>query len=96
LDTNVILSDGKKWLVTLTKGAIWVTEPNKVYGVEFLEDTELIVMKTPSVPGDKYKQDGTPSNPELSKIQDRRRQRGLEPIYKEQLEDLHKSPEKRA
>lgn len=88
LYTGHFLSDGSHWIISLSDGAVWVTEPNKVYGIEFVEDTELIVMKTPSVPGDKYKPDNTPSDPKLSEQQKSRRQRGLEPLYKEQLEDL--------
>src|SRR5262247_3510763 len=38
----------------LGPGAIFVYEPGEVCDVEFLEDTELIVVKTPSVPGDKH------------------------------------------
>lgn len=39
---------------TLVTGDIWVYEPGDVSKVLFLEDTDLIIIKTPSVPGDKY------------------------------------------
>jgi len=52
-DTMKIV-DGKQWIIEAKQGFIWVTEPNQVYGIEFVEDSELIVIKTPSVPGDKY------------------------------------------
>lgn len=35
-------------------GDIFVYEPNDVSDVQFLEDTNLIIFKSPSVPGDKY------------------------------------------
>lgn len=35
-------------------GNVFVFEPNEVAAPVFLEDCELIVIKTPSVPGDKY------------------------------------------
>lgn len=37
----------------LGPGAIFVFEPGEVCDVTFVEDTELIVVKTPSVPGDR-------------------------------------------
>lgn len=33
---------------------IYVHPPGEIADIEFLEDTEMIVVKTPSVPGDKY------------------------------------------
>lgn len=41
-----------KW--TMSDGDIWVTEPGEYFRIEFLEDTDLIVVKTPSLPLDKY------------------------------------------
>lgn len=38
----------------LSDGEIFIYEPNEVSDVVFLEDTDLIIIKTPSVPGDKY------------------------------------------
>lgn len=38
----------------LTSGDIFVYEPNEVSEVEFLEQTSLIIIKTPSAPEDKY------------------------------------------
>lgn len=38
----------------LAKGDIFAFEPNEVSDVVFLEDSELIIIKTPSVIGDKY------------------------------------------
>lgn len=39
---------------TIVKGDIFVLEPNEIADPIFLEDCELIVVKTPSVVGDKY------------------------------------------
>jgi len=36
------------------KGDFFVYYPNEISNVIFLEDTDLIVIKTPSVPSDKY------------------------------------------
>jgi quercetin dioxygenase-like cupin family protein len=38
---------------TLGTGDIFVYEPNDVSDVVFLEDTNLIIIKTPSIPNDK-------------------------------------------
>lgn len=38
----------------LTKGDIFIYEPYDKSYVDFLEDTELVIVKAPSVPGDKY------------------------------------------
>lgn len=38
----------------LGSGDIFVYEPNEISNVKFLDDTILIVIKFPSVPGDKY------------------------------------------
>ena len=35
-------------------GDICVLEPGEPYYAEYLEDTEVFAVKTPSVPGDKY------------------------------------------
>lgn len=42
---------------TLGPGDIFIYEPNDVSDVIFLEDTNLIIIKTPSIPDDKYKVD---------------------------------------
>lgn len=39
---------------TLGKGDIFIYEQGEVSDVSFLEDTELIIIKSPSAPGDKY------------------------------------------
>ena len=33
---------------------MWIYEPNEVSDVEFLEDSELIIVRWPSIPSDKY------------------------------------------
>lgn len=38
----------------LSDGDIFVYGPSDVSEVEFLEDTDLLIIKTPSVPDDKY------------------------------------------
>jgi quercetin dioxygenase-like cupin family protein len=38
----------------LTAGDIFIIFPYEIANPEFIEDCELIVVKTPSVPGDKY------------------------------------------
>lgn len=38
----------------LTDGDVFIYEPGEYSEVTFLEDTDLIIVKTPSVPGDKY------------------------------------------
>jgi hypothetical protein len=38
----------------LTDGDMFVYHPNEVANVMFVEDTELIVIKWPSIPSDKY------------------------------------------
>lgn len=39
---------------TLVEGDIFIIHPNEIADPEFLKDCELIVIKTPSVPGDKH------------------------------------------
>ena len=39
---------------TIKTGDVFVIEPNEVSKSEFLEDCHIIVVKTPSIPGDKY------------------------------------------
>ena len=39
---------------TLEEGDIWIYEKNDISDVEFLEDSELIVIRWPSIPTDKY------------------------------------------
>lgn len=39
---------------TLETGDIFIYEPNDVADVRFLEDTDLVIVKAPSVPEDKY------------------------------------------
>ena len=38
----------------LKVGDMWIYEPNEVSDVEFLEDSELIIVRWPSIPSDKY------------------------------------------
>lgn len=38
----------------IESGQIFILEPFEVADPEFLEDCEVVVVKTPSVPGDKY------------------------------------------
>lgn len=45
-----LVADGK----TLTDGDMFVYNPKEVSNVHFLEDTDLIVIKWPSVPSDKH------------------------------------------
>ena len=33
---------------------MWIYEPNDIADVSFIKDTELIVIKWPSIPSDKY------------------------------------------
>lgn len=40
--------------VILSAGAIWIVKPGEISDAIFLEDTKLIVIKAPSVPGDKH------------------------------------------
>lgn len=40
--------------VELSDGEMFVYSPDEISEVTFLEDTDLIIIKTPSVPGDKY------------------------------------------
>lgn len=40
--------------ILFSTGDIWTFAPNEYHPVKFLEDTELIIIKTPSIPGDKY------------------------------------------
>ena len=35
-------------------GEIYVSEPGEEYRAEYIEDTEVVAIKFPSVPGDKY------------------------------------------
>jgi hypothetical protein len=46
-----LIASGK----SLEAGDIFVYEPFDVSDVLFLEDTNLIIIKTPSIPNDKYK-----------------------------------------
>ena len=39
----------------LKEGDMWIYEPNEVSDVENLTDNELIVVRWPSIPSDKYK-----------------------------------------
>jgi hypothetical protein len=41
----------------LEAGTIFIMEPYEVADPEFLEDCEVLIIKTPSVPGDKYEVD---------------------------------------
>lgn len=38
----------------LKEGDMWIYEPNEISDVEFLTDTELIIIRWPSIPSDKY------------------------------------------
>jgi len=38
----------------MSAGDMWIYEPNEVSNVEFLEDSDLIVVRWPSIPSDKY------------------------------------------
>ena len=38
----------------LKTGDMWIYEPNEVSDVEFLSDVDLIVVRWPSIPSDKY------------------------------------------
>jgi len=38
----------------LEAGQIFIYQPDEISDVVFLEDTKLLIIKTPSVPGDKY------------------------------------------
>lgn len=40
--------------ITIHKNGFWITEPNQSFDVYFRQYTTLVVIKTPSVPGDKY------------------------------------------
>ena len=48
--TGRLIVDGHE----LGEGDIFIYEPNDVSDIVFLEDTKLTIIKTPSVPGDKY------------------------------------------
>ena len=39
---------------TIQPGQVFIFEPYEIAECEFLEDTEILVIKTPCVPGDKY------------------------------------------
>ncbi|MCA8941018.1 MAG: hypothetical protein KDB80_00545 [Planctomycetes bacterium] len=41
----------------LAVGDIFLVHPKEVCRIEFLEDTDLVVVKWPSVPGDEYPED---------------------------------------
>jgi hypothetical protein len=41
----------------LTEGQMWTYEKNEVSDVQFLTDVELIVIRWPSIPSDKYEVD---------------------------------------
>jgi quercetin dioxygenase-like cupin family protein len=53
---NLIVSGEVKLAgnLVLKEGAIFVFGPGQYMMVEFLEDTTLVIVKTPSVPNDKY------------------------------------------
>ena len=38
----------------MSQGDMWIYEPNEVSEVEFLADSELIIVRWPSIPSDKY------------------------------------------
>ena len=38
----------------LKEGDMWIYEPNEISDVEFLTDVELIIVRWPSIPSDKY------------------------------------------
>ena len=38
----------------LETGDMWIYEPNEVSDVEFLDDSELIIVRWPSIPSDKH------------------------------------------
>ncbi|MBU89057.1 MAG: hypothetical protein CMA57_01480 [Euryarchaeota archaeon] len=38
----------------MSAGDMWIYEPNEVSDVEFLADSELIIVRWPSIPSDKY------------------------------------------
>jgi hypothetical protein len=40
--------------VRLETGDIWIYEPHDLSDVEFLEDTDLVILRWPSIPSDKY------------------------------------------
>ena len=40
----------------LKEGDMWIYEPNEVSDVENITDNELIVVRWPSIPSDKYKE----------------------------------------
>lgn len=46
---RIIIND-----ITFEKGDIFVIEPNEPAIPQFTEDCELLIIKVPSVPGDKY------------------------------------------
>lgn len=53
---NVIIS-GRVFVNThieLCAGEIFIYRPGEISNVRFAEDTKLLIIKTPSVPGDKY------------------------------------------
>jgi hypothetical protein len=45
-----LIASGKE----LTSGDIWIYEPEEISDVTFLEDTDLIIIKHPSITDDKY------------------------------------------
>tara|TARA_R110002020_G_scaffold46539_25_gene132443 strand:- start:714 stop:1034 length:321 start_codon:yes stop_codon:yes gene_type:complete len=47
---GALIASGKE----LKTGDIFIYEPYDIASVEFLEDTDLVVIKWPSVPDDKY------------------------------------------
>lgn len=40
--------------VTMEAGTVFVIEPGEIADPVFLKDCQLVVIKTPSIPGDKY------------------------------------------
>ncbi len=80
-EINVIISgsvnigfNGTK--TQLYEDGIWVTYPYENPTVIFLEDTKLLIIKTPSVPGDKYYEVEKYSHPNVT------------PLLPEQLEEI--------
>jgi mannose-6-phosphate isomerase-like protein (cupin superfamily) len=52
---NYIVNGSVKVLdKALGRGDVFIYEPSDVCDVEYLEDTDLLIIKSPSIPGDKY------------------------------------------
>jgi len=54
---RLILKDSPTGRVDFTAGDVVVVDPGEVLNWEFLTDVELVVVKTPSLPKDKYELD---------------------------------------